>query len=145
LIPRFLAADKSPELALGFIPLISVLGCAIDLANITARYVAPIRPSETGYTWMINETGRIDIFLMEVKDNLLLLLKDTGYGIPRELERRIFYPYFTTKENGTGLELALMQYVANAHNGWVDVESQEGSVTTFIFSVPLHGHDQEGV
>ncbi|MEA3221690.1 MAG: cache domain-containing protein [Thermodesulfobacteriota bacterium] len=89
--------------------------------------------------------GRIGIFLMEVKGNFLLLLKDTGYGIPQELERRIFDPYFTTKENGTGLGLALVQYVANAHNGWVDVESQEGSGTTFIFSVPLHGPDQEGV
>jgi len=89
--------------------------------------------------------GRIGIFLMEAKDNFLLLLKDTGYGIPRELERRIFDPYFTTKENGTGLGLALVQYIANAHNGWVDVESQEGSGTTFIFSVPLHGPDQEGV
>ncbi|HQI02551.1 MAG TPA: cache domain-containing protein, partial [Deltaproteobacteria bacterium] len=36
-----------------------VIGCAIDLANITAHYVAPIRPSETGYAWLLDETGMI--------------------------------------------------------------------------------------
>ncbi|MFA5654535.1 MAG: cache domain-containing protein, partial [Desulfomonilia bacterium] len=36
-----------------------VLGCAIDLSNITAHYVAPLRPSETGYAWLVDETGMI--------------------------------------------------------------------------------------
>ncbi len=36
-----------------------MIGCAIDLANITAHYVAPIRPSETGYAWLMDETGTI--------------------------------------------------------------------------------------
>jgi len=52
--------------------------------------------------------------------------------------RRIFDPYFTTKENGTGLGLALVQYIANAHDGWVDVESQKGTGSTFIFSIPFN-------
>ncbi|MCD6571145.1 MAG: PAS domain-containing protein [Deltaproteobacteria bacterium] len=87
--------------------------------------------------------GKLGISLMEIKENFLLLVKDTGYGIPQKLVRRIFDPYFTTKENGTGLGLALVQYVANAHNGWIDVESQEGSGSTFIFSIPLHESNQE--
>ena len=36
-----------------------VIGCAIDLSNITAHYVAPIRPSKSGYVWMLDETGMI--------------------------------------------------------------------------------------
>ena len=82
--------------------------------------------------------GSLEISLMGIKDNFLLLVKDTGYGIPPEITRRIFDPYFTTKDNGTGLGLALVQYIANAHDGWVDVESQKGTGSTFIFSVPFH-------
>ena len=81
--------------------------------------------------------GSLEIALMGIKDNFLLLVKDTGYGIPQELTRRIFDPYFTTKDNGTGLGLALVQYIANAHDGWVDVESQKGTGSTFILSIPI--------
>ncbi len=81
--------------------------------------------------------GNLEISLMKIKDNFLLLVKDTGYGVPQEHLRRIFDPYFTTKENGTGLGLALVQYIANAHDGWVDVESQRGTGSTFIFSIPF--------
>jgi PAS domain S-box-containing protein len=86
--------------------------------------------------------GSLEISLMGIKDNFLLLVKDTGYGIPPEITRRIFDPYFTTKDNGTGLGLALVQYIANAHDGWVDVESQKGTGSTFIFSVPFHPEDE---
>jgi len=81
--------------------------------------------------------GTLEIALMGIKDNFLLLVKDTGYGIPQELTRKIFDPYFTTKDNGTGLGLALVQYIASAHDGWVDVESQKGSGSTFILSLPI--------
>jgi PAS domain S-box-containing protein len=82
--------------------------------------------------------GGIEISLMEVNKNFVLFVKDTGYGIPKEIARRIFDPYFTTKENGTGLGLYLVQYIANAHEGWVDVESQQGSGSTFVFSIPIN-------
>ncbi len=81
--------------------------------------------------------GNLEVSLMGIKDNFLLLVKDTGYGIPQELTRRIFDPYFTTKDNGTGLGLALVQYIASAHDGWVHVESQKGTGSTFIFSIPF--------
>jgi len=81
--------------------------------------------------------GSLEIALMGIKDNFVLLVKDTGYGIPQDLTRRIFDPYFTTKDNGTGLGLALVQYIAGAHDGWVDVESQKGTGSTFIFSIPI--------
>ncbi len=87
--------------------------------------------------------GSLEISLMGIKDNFLLLVKDTGYGIPPEISRRIFDPYFTTKDNGTGLGLSLVQYIANAHDGWVDVESQKGTGSTFIFSVPFHPEEEK--
>ncbi|HDP26393.1 MAG TPA: sensor histidine kinase [Deltaproteobacteria bacterium] len=85
--------------------------------------------------------GTIEISLMRIKENFLLLVKDTGYGIPQEYARRIFDPYFTTKDNGTGLGLALVQYIANAHDGWVEVESQKGTGSTFIISLPVQASE----
>ncbi|MEA2102022.1 MAG: ATP-binding protein [Thermodesulfobacteriota bacterium] len=80
--------------------------------------------------------GRMDIALMCVRNDFLLQVKDTGFGMSADTKRRIFDPYFTTKDNGTGLGLSLVQYIANAHNGWVDVESEKNKGSTFIFSVP---------
>jgi len=80
--------------------------------------------------------------LMEINQHFVLFVKDNGPGIPRENARRIFDPYFTTKENGTGLGLYLVQYIANAHDGWVDVESQQGSGSTFVFSIPIYREEQ---
>jgi signal transduction histidine kinase len=80
--------------------------------------------------------GLMEITLMGVRNDFLLQVKDTGFGMSADTKRRIFDPYFTTKDNGTGLGLSLVQYIANAHNGWVDVESEKGKGSTFIFSVP---------
>ena len=73
--------------------------------------------------------GDLDISLMEIKDNFLLLVKDTGYGIPQEISRRIFDPYFTSKPAGTGLGLAVVQKIMDAHGGVVHMESRAGSGT----------------
>ncbi len=86
--------------------------------------------------------GEIEINLMEINNHFVLFVKDNGPGIPQENARRIFDPYFTTKENGTGLGLYLVQYIANAHDGWVDVESQQGSGSTFVFSIPIYREEQ---
>ena len=81
--------------------------------------------------------GRLEISLAGIDGDFILKVKDTGSGIPADLTRRIFDPYFTTKENGTGLGLALVQYIANAHEGWVGVESTMNEGATFSFSVPV--------
>jgi len=87
--------------------------------------------------------GEIEVQMMERGKHLVLFIKDTGSGIPKDIKRRIFDPYFTTKDNGTGLGLYLVQYIANAHDGWVDVESQRGSGTTFMLTLPVYNGEME--
>lgn len=61
---------------------------------------------------------------------------DTGAGIPPEHLAKIFDPYFTTKEGGSGLGLATTHSIVKNHGGFVTVESQPGCGTTMVISVP---------
>lgn len=89
--------------------------------------------------------GEIDVSMISRGKYFIIFIKDTGIGIPKDITRRIFDPYFTTKDNGTGLGLYLVQYIANAHDGWVDVESQRGSGSTFMLTLPSYKEDMPNV
>jgi two-component system sensor histidine kinase PilS (NtrC family) len=62
---------------------------------------------------------------------------DTGQGIQKEHMDKIFYPFFTTKDRGSGLGLSIVHRVIEAHQGRVHVESQPGEGTRFILLLPV--------
>jgi signal transduction histidine kinase len=64
-------------------------------------------------------------------------LKDNGNGIPEEIKKKIFQPFFTTKPTGegTGLGLSLAYDIVKAHGGEFKVNTKEGEGTTFILSL----------
>jgi signal transduction histidine kinase len=66
-------------------------------------------------------------------------VSDNGPGIPEDIRERIFTPFFTRREGGTGLGLALVQRIVQSHNGTVSVESQPGRGTTFRVELPAAG------
>ena len=68
-----------------------------------------------------------------------LEVADTGSGIPRAHLSKIFDPFFSTKEEGTGigLGLAVVYGIVNAHGGQIDVKSVVDQGTTFIVSIPV--------
>jgi two-component system sensor histidine kinase HydH len=68
---------------------------------------------------------------------VVLSIADTGGGIPEEIVGEIFNPFFTTKDTGTGLGLALVRRVARAHGGHVEVENRPGEGVTFRLWFPL--------
>ena len=72
-------------------------------------------------------------------DYIQIAISDTGVGIKPENLARIFDPYFTTKQTGTGLGLAAVYSIIKKHRGHIEVESQLGQGTTFRFWLPaLH-------
>ncbi|WP_164976128.1 PAS domain S-box protein [Oleiharenicola lentus] len=69
-------------------------------------------------------------------DYIQIAISDSGAGINPENLSRIFDPYFTTKQTGTGLGLAAVYSIIRKHRGHIEVESQVGQGTTFRFWLP---------
>jgi len=65
-------------------------------------------------------------------------IEDTGGGIPLPERERIFNPFYTTKEGGTGLGLAVTHKIIEEHRGTIDVASAPGVGTTFRVVLPVH-------
>ncbi len=63
---------------------------------------------------------------------------DTGHGISPEQVGRIFEPYYTTKTDGSGLGLMIVQRIVRDHGGMIDVESDVGRGTTVRIKLPIH-------
>lgn len=65
-------------------------------------------------------------------------VQDSGPGIPDETREDIFDPYFTTREDGTGLGLSISSRIAEAHDGFLDIQSQPGRTTVWL-CLPAEG------
>jgi signal transduction histidine kinase len=86
--------------------------------------------------------GLITIRTRREGDNAIVLITDTGGGIPENVRERIFDPFFTTKEvgKGTGQGLAIARSViVEKHGGELTFESERGKGTTFTIKLPIQG------
>jgi PAS domain S-box-containing protein len=72
-------------------------------------------------------------------DHVLVLARDTGRGMPPDIKRRIFEPFFSTKPAGlgTGLGLSVSYGIVHAHGGSISVESEPDVGTTFQLTLPV--------
>jgi PAS domain S-box-containing protein len=66
-----------------------------------------------------------------------IAIRDSGIGMPVEGLKKIFLPFYTTKDKGVGLGLALVHKIVLSHGGRIDVESTEGKGTTFTVALPV--------
>ncbi len=80
--------------------------------------------------------GSIEIAVNGDGQGLVVTLADHGPGIPAELRQRVFEPYFTTKQDGTGLGLALVRHTIEAHGGTLTVSETPGGGATFSIVLP---------
>lgn len=74
---------------------------------------------------------------------ILVTVRDTGCGIPKEQLSHIFEPFFTCKPNGTGLGLAIADRTVRAHGGRILVRSSVQAGTEFRVFLPVQEHGQE--
>jgi len=85
----------------------------------------------------MNGNGELVVRTAAEFGRLLVEIRDSGPGIPPENARKIFNPFFTTKEKGTGLGLAISYGIVERHGGTLDVETELGKGSTFIVSLPI--------
>ena len=72
-------------------------------------------------------------------DHVFITVSDTGNGMSDEVKKRIFEPFYTTKDvgKGTGMGLSIVhEIVVNRHDGKVEVNSKFGEGTTFCITLP---------
>jgi signal transduction histidine kinase len=89
------------------------------------------------------EGGRITIKTNINEGEIVVQICDTGIGIPEEQMSKIFEPYFTTKETGSGLGLTLVFKIIREHHGEISVKSKVGKGTCFTISFPLPQKEQK--
>jgi signal transduction histidine kinase len=85
------------------------------------------------------ENGRVLLATGSRDGQVWFSIQDTGKGMPGEVLEKIFHPFFTTKEKGTGLGLAVIHKIITDHHGAISVESTSGRGSTFTVRLPLKG------
>ena len=75
--------------------------------------------------------------LSSQEKSMLVEISDTGCGIAKEDQDKIFNPFFTSKEKGTGLGLSLVKKIVSLHNGKIELESELNKGTTFKLFFPF--------
>jgi len=81
--------------------------------------------------------GQLTIRLERRDDSALIMVVDTGKGIPPEQRGRIFQLFFTTRKGGSGMGLATTFRIVQLHNGSIDFVSEAGKGTAFRIELPL--------
>ncbi len=80
---------------------------------------------------------KVELHLEYAGGRAVIRVKDRGCGIQKENLARIFEPHFSTKTDGFGLGLAIVEGIVNGHRGRIHVESEPGIVTEFTIELPV--------
>jgi len=84
----------------------------------------------------MREGGELSVTAQKKYNHIEVIFTDTGSGISQENIRKIFYPFFTTKDEGTGLGLAIAYRIVEEHSGDISVVSNPGKGTSFKVIIP---------
>ncbi|MCF1426713.1 MAG: ATP-binding protein [Shewanella sp.] len=91
------------------------------------------------------EAGATEVTLLtdEQQGQLLLQVIDNGKGLDADLQQQVLEPFFTTKAQGTGLGLAVVQSVVRNHGGSLQLSCQPGKGCTATVMLPVHSDTQQ--
>jgi signal transduction histidine kinase len=113
-------------------------------AFVDARQVEQVFNNLIKNSWeAMAQTFEPKIFVQgmrDVKPNFVLVtVKDTGPGIPKEIQEKIWVSFFTTKggSGGTGLGLSSVMQIVNQHGGSISLESEVGKGAMFSVRLPV--------
>ena len=81
--------------------------------------------------------GQVFVISRVKQETAAIEVRDEGLGVAKDIQDKVFEPYFTTKPDGVGLGLAMAKKVMNAHQGTIELHSEEGRGTTVTLCYPL--------
>lgn len=84
-----------------------------------------------------NKPRNIHIKIDVKQDNSIIEIVDTGIGIPKDEIHKIFDPFYTTKDNGTGIGLPIIHNIITSSSGKIKAESREKHSTKITLLLPL--------
>ncbi|MHB2148238.1 cache domain-containing protein [Calditrichota bacterium LG25] len=84
----------------------------------------------------MTERKRLEVCVTKENDKIIIKVTDSGKGIPPEQMDKIFNLYFTTKADGTGIGLSIVQRIVFEHDGMIQVSSERDKGTTFTITLP---------
>ena len=85
----------------------------------------------------MNEKGSITISLHQITNEVHLSISDTGSGITPKQMKKIFHPFYTSKNSGTGLGLVICKRIIESFNGKIEIMSDKNKGTTVHIKLPL--------
>jgi signal transduction histidine kinase len=119
------------EVPIGLRPSVDALQLERTLVNLIVNAFEAMRDAKNEAGKLLRIEARLEA------GELQLSVADTGPGIPLENRERIFYPFFTTREQGTGVGLAEVHKMVVSHGGSVEVRERPGGGALFVIHLPL--------
>ncbi|MGZ3515027.1 MAG: sensor histidine kinase, partial [Thermodesulfobacteriota bacterium] len=132
---KVLAEQKNIALETGTMEEVAVIGDKVRLQQLFTNLI----DNAIKYT----SKGSIQVTVEENKDSAVVRIKDTGIGIPKEEQERIFKRFYrldksrSKETGGVGLGLSIAEWIAHAHRGRIEVESEPHRGSTFTVYLPL--------
>ncbi len=84
----------------------------------------------------LQDQGCIEAEVSLLNKDICITIRDNGPGISKEIQQQVFDPFYTTRTQGTGLGLAVVQAVARAHGGRIELVSEQGRGSEFRVILP---------
>jgi signal transduction histidine kinase len=119
------------EVPIGLRPSVDALQLERTLVNLIVNAFEAMRDRQGAGRHLLRIEAKVEA------DELQLSVADTGPGVPAENRERIFYPFFTTREQGTGVGLAEVHKMVVSHGGSVEVLARPGGGAVFVVHLPL--------
>ena len=103
----------------------------IDRSQIEQVLINLLKNAEEACAEQPNPVVKITTSYLKEKHLLLISVSDNGCGILPDVQEKIFVPFFTTKQKGSGIGLSLCKQIMSLHGGSISVKSEEGVGSTF--------------
>ena len=116
---------------------------ARELENLPSIKLDPDQFKQALWNLIINATqametgGTLTVRASALNGNIQIDVQDTGEGVSPDIADRMFDLFFHTKENGTGVGLAIVKRVIEGHGGWVNVDSAPSQGAIFSIVLPV--------